>query len=134
MHKDTAGSGLFRDQDLDCYAAHGVTSPDNGVPTRRSAGFCDLSPAHYVRHIFARSSLILARGSRRLAPTIDAVGNSQAYSQTYSSLTQDVQNLITLHPSTEGPQVGQRVTPAHFCARLSCCFTLRGITCRARGR
>jgi hypothetical protein len=37
-----------------------------------------------------------------LAPTIDAVGNSQAYSQTYGSLTQDVQNLITLHPSTEG--------------------------------
>jgi len=30
------------------------------------------------------------------------VGNSQAFSQTYDSLIQDVQNLITLHPSTEG--------------------------------
>jgi hypothetical protein len=30
------------------------------------------------------------------------VGNSRAYSQTYDSLIQDVQNLITLHPSAEG--------------------------------
>jgi hypothetical protein len=44
----------------------------------------------------------LARGSHGLAPTIHAVGNSRAYSQTYDSLVQDVQNLITLHPSTEG--------------------------------
>jgi hypothetical protein len=36
------------------------------------------------------------------APTVDTMGNSQAYSQTYDSLIQDVQNLITLHPSTEG--------------------------------
>lgn len=34
--------------------------------------------------------------------TIRAVGNSQAYSRTYDSLIQDVQNLITLHPSAEG--------------------------------
>jgi RiboL-PSP-HEPN len=37
----------------------------------------------------------------RLAPTVDTVANSQA-SQIYDSLIQDVQNLITLHPSTEG--------------------------------
>ena len=34
MHKDAAGSGLFSDRNLDRYAAHDVTSPDNGVPTR----------------------------------------------------------------------------------------------------
>lgn len=34
--------------------------------------------------------------------TIRAVGNSQAYSRTYDALIQDVQNLITLHPSAEG--------------------------------
>lgn len=34
--------------------------------------------------------------------TIRAVGTSQAYSQTYGSLIQDVQNLITLHPSAKG--------------------------------
>ena len=37
----------------------------------------------------------------RLAPTVDTMSNSQV-SQTYDSLIQDVQNLITLHPSTEG--------------------------------
>jgi hypothetical protein len=40
--------------------------------------------------------------SHGFAPTIGAVAHSQAYSQTYDSLIQDVQNLITLHPSAEG--------------------------------
>src|ERR1700683_1711879 len=43
----------------------------------------------------------VSRVAARLAPTVDTVANSQA-SQTYDSLIQDVQNLITLHPSTEG--------------------------------
>jgi hypothetical protein len=37
-----------------------------------------------------------------LASTLNDVGNSQAYSQTYDSLILDVQNLITLHPSAKG--------------------------------
>lgn len=49
-----------------------------------------------------RSRPSFARGGPRVAPTLDAVSNSQAYSQTYDSLIQDVQNLMTLHPSTAG--------------------------------
>src|ERR1700722_17533216 len=62
----------------------------------------DLSPVRSTMHVtFARLWPSL-RDSSVLAPTLDDVDNSQAYSQTYDSLIQDVQNLMTLHPSTAG--------------------------------
>ena len=88
-----------------------MTAGDRGPGIGEApTGLVVRGPATYVGPVARRGTINfmferswrVQRTAAGPAPTVDTMGNSQAYSQTYDSLIQDVQNLITLHPSTEG--------------------------------
>lgn len=85
-------SGLFWTAHITSDLPDPEAADDTAEPRRRSR-------SHRPQRTTTPRRARTADDARR---TIDAVGTSQAYSQTYDSLIQDVQNLITLHPSTEG--------------------------------